>query len=312
MSSTISSTEAVATTAVTYAWTGTANASQSIQRVNGAETRRNLVTNPSFTTSLTGWTASAATTLALESASAKLVSKGGRNFLSSEVPVVAGVTYTASTDVRLPAASGTTYRLLVEFYGDLTSYAYLGESASTQSVQAATGFIRISHTFTVPQGVTGIIIYPVISTGSTVAGETAYVDNVLFELGTLSQSFFDGSSTGGTSFRYAQSRPLLVMGYDSARSSQNVFNPILGRSNPDVTLFPATPRTGTLLYLFASEQDAAECERMHLGTDLLTLTDSDLQTVGMTYALDGNLRRQLDAESRTYWTVSVDFQEVIQ
>lgn len=311
MSSTISSTEAVSTTALTYAWTGTANASASVQRVNGAETRRNLVTNPSFTTSLTGWAASAATTLTLESASAKLVSKGGRNFLSTEVPVVAGVTYTASTDVRLPVSSGTTYRLLVEFYADLTSYAYVGESASVQSVQTATGFTRISHTFTVPQGVTGIVLYPAISTGSTVVNETAYVDNVLFELGSKAQSPFDGSTAASTGVRYATSSPLVVVGYDSARAGRNVFNPVLGRGYPDVTLQPATPRTGTLTFLFTSEADAAECERMHRGTDLLTLTDSDLSTIGMTYVLDGNLRRQLDPETLSVWTVAVDYQEVI-
>jgi hypothetical protein len=311
VSSTISSTEVVTTTAVTYAWTGTANASPSIQRVNGAETRRNLITNPSFTTSLTGWTASAATTLTLESASAKLVSKGGRNFLSTPVAVVPGVTYTASTDVRLPAASGTTYKLLVEFYADLVNYSYVGETISTQSVQAATGFTRISHTFTVPAGVTGAFLYPVISTGSTPANETAYVDAVLFEIGSVSQAPFDGSTAASTGVRYATSNPQMVVGYDSARAGQNVFNSVLGRSNPDVTLLPAAPRTGTLTYLFTNEADAAECERMHQGTELLTLADSDLSTIGMTYVLDGNLRRQLDPETRSVWTVAVDFQEVI-
>lgn len=108
----------------------------------------------------------------------------------------------------------------------------------------------------------------------------------------------------------AVSRPLLVLGYSSARSGRNVFQDVLGSGVQDVTLVAAGLRSGTLTYLFASESEAAACERLHAGTDVLTLADTDLTSVGMSYVLAGTLNRSLDSESRTLWTVSVDYREV--
>lgn len=311
MSSSISSTEIVETTTVAYAWAGTANASQSVERVNGIETRRNLVPNPSFTLDLAGWTAASATTLSRDAARAKLVSKGGgRSFLSAPLTVVAGATYTVSADVMLPAATTTSYRLLVEFYSDLNSYTYVGETSSAQAFQAATPLTRVSHTFDVPAKVTGVVIYPLISTGTAPVNETVYVDSVLMEARGASAAFFDGSTQGGSSYRYALSRPLQVLGYESQRASANVFHDVIGRSNPDATLRPAGLRTGTLSYLFDSESMAAECERMHAGTAVLSLDDPELPTIAMQYVADGSITRQLDSDTRALWLVGVAFREV--
>jgi hypothetical protein len=105
-------------------------------------------------------------------------------------------------------------------------------------------------------------------------------------------------------------QPLTVDGYQSARQSRHVFNTVIGRAYPDVTLAPATQRRGTLRLVYTTEAAAAACERIHAGTAILTFTDSDLPTAGMTYVVDGSITRQLDPESRFLWTVTIDYQEV--
>jgi hypothetical protein len=104
--------------------------------------------------------------------------------------------------------------------------------------------------------------------------------------------------------------PILTQGYSASRASQNVFNDVLGRNYPDVTLMPAGLRTGTLTCLFATEKDAARFEAIHSGTALLTFTDTDLPSAAMTYVVDGSVKRELDPESLTLWLGSVDFREV--
>ena len=104
--------------------------------------------------------------------------------------------------------------------------------------------------------------------------------------------------------------PLLVDGYESTRSSNHVFNSVLGRAFPDVTLAPASPRRGRLTALFDNESDAVLCEQMHTGTAVLTFADSDIPSAAMTYVADGSITRSLDPQSRTLWIVGIDFQEV--
>ena len=105
------------------------------------------------------------------------------------------------------------------------------------------------------------------------------------------------------------STPLLVTGYSSTRKANNVFNDVLG-GGLDTTLGKAGLRTGTLVCLFANEVDAAACEGMHTGTDVLRFNDTDRPSIIMNYVPSGNITRALDDQSRTYWTVSIDFQEV--
>lgn len=103
--------------------------------------------------------------------------------------------------------------------------------------------------------------------------------------------------------------PLLILGYQSVRTARNVFNEVIGRSQPDVALNPASPRTGSLVMLFATEADALACEQLHSGTALLSFADSDVPTAAMTYVPSGNITRQLH-ENQVYWIVTVDFREV--
>jgi hypothetical protein len=117
----------------------------------------------------------------------------------------------------------------------------------------------------------------------------------------LTSSFSDGTNVV---------TPLVTQGYESTRSSANVFNAVIGRSYPDVTLMPAGLRTGTLTSVFTTEAESARFEALHVGTSVITFMDTDLPSVGMSYVVDGSIRRQLDPESRLYWIASVDFREV--
>lgn len=313
MSTIISSPEVLSSVTTSYAWTGTANSSASVELIDGVETRRNLIPNPSFTTGVSGWSGSSTTTLTAESGTAKAVSKGGgRNFLSTPVSVMSGATYTASANVLLPAATATAYRFLVEFYVDLTSYTYVGESAGTQTFQAASDSMRASVTFTVPANATGIVVYPLISTGTAPVNETVYVDLVQLENTTSATSFFQGSSPSSTTVTTARTTPILTDGYQSNRTSRTVVHEVLGRSYPDITQFPMSLRSGTLTLVYSNEADAVEAERMHVGGYVMTYADSDLPSAAMTYIVNGSLTRELDPETRSVWLVTVDYQEVTQ
>ena len=104
--------------------------------------------------------------------------------------------------------------------------------------------------------------------------------------------------------------PLQVTDYKSTRQSRNILHDVQGKAFPDATAMPAGPRTGTLTFLFGNEADALRCEIMHTGTAVLTFTDSDVSSAGMTYLADGSINRILDPQTRALWLVEVAFQEV--
>jgi hypothetical protein len=104
--------------------------------------------------------------------------------------------------------------------------------------------------------------------------------------------------------------PELVLGYDSSRTSGNIVHWILGRPDPDVTLRPARLRKGTLKLLFASESAAGTCFRLHGGAGVFVLADSDVESVGMRYVVDGNIDIGLDPQTQEMWLVSVAYQEI--
>lgn len=108
------------------------------------------------------------------------------------------------------------------------------------------------------------------------------------------------------------STPLAVNGYEGVSASQDVIHEILGGTGyPDVTLrFPLSP-TGTLTYLFDNEADAKYCESMHTALAVFTLSDDDIETIdGMSYSRNGNVTLTLDDDTRSAWTVAVDYRVV--
>lgn len=113
-------------------------------------------------------------------------------------------------------------------------------------------------------------------------------------------------------------RPTLILGYQSTRAAGNVVHPIINRPSPDVTLRPASLRTGTLELLFAGDDSAAvetasaEAETLHATAAVFTLISDDRPSIAMSYVVSGNgqISRALDPSTRDAWTVTVPFQEV--
>jgi hypothetical protein len=101
-----------------------------------------------------------------------------------------------------------------------------------------------------------------------------------------------------------------ILGYESERTSGNVVHDVIGTGTPTVTLGEMSLRTGTLQYLCATRADATALENLHTQVGTVTLTEGDIGDVSMTYVCSGRVSVKLDDESRSVWTVSVDFQEV--
>lgn len=335
MSSTISSTELVST-ATTFEWTGATNASPTVQRINGAVVATNVVRDPE-TTAVAGWSFPGSASAAVVNGRLRVTPSGTATSYVYPAPTAdvanpsggrfatgPGQRVTARVEVTNPNASATIWAALGSaFYNDQGAQSGAATALTPRQAIApgATVTFELS-TITPPDATTPVTgLLPLVYAYGTVNGGIIPASSLWesthwqVEIGPTAPKaspfpYFTGATANTTVTVPRSSSPLLVMGYDSARASQHVFNTVLGRNYPDVTLMPAGLRSGMLTFLFASEADAAECERMHAGSDLLTLADSDLTTVGMTYVASGNIRRQLDPESRVYWTVAVDFQEV--
>lgn len=105
------------------------------------------------------------------------------------------------------------------------------------------------------------------------------------------------------------STPLLVLGLQSTFTGQNIFHTTLA-GGMDVTYIPAALRSGTLDFLYATEDEAATCAGMHVYGAVIQMTDDDRQLATFAYVVNGSVTVTLDDETRELWKVSVDFQEV--
>lgn len=103
--------------------------------------------------------------------------------------------------------------------------------------------------------------------------------------------------------------PALVLGYDTAQPTRNVFHDILGRPDPDVSLAPAALRSGTLSLLFLTAGEAQAARAVVTDAVVLTLTDVDVPETDMRFVVSGDIATTLDTE--TYlWTIDVPYREV--
>lgn len=109
--------------------------------------------------------------------------------------------------------------------------------------------------------------------------------------------------------------PQIFLNVTSDQSSGNIVHPILGRSNPDVTLRPATLRTGVIEMGFSgpnSETDSALARTILAGGGVFALSSTDRASVSMSFVTSGRINRELEDTSRNAWVVRVDYQEVTQ
>jgi hypothetical protein len=297
---------------VAHAWTGAAYSSPSIELVDGAEKRRNLVSNPSFEDGLNGWTTSATsdTTKAHSGTRSALMTtvNGDTSYLSTatNLPVLPGESYTSSAWVFAAADLAVTYYLQALIFD--ASGAILTFIPSSTGIKFATPeWTRISQSFVIPAGAAslGLILSP--SNETPGATDALNVDDVLLESGSELLPYFDGSTASSSVL--GESSPLLIDGWQESVDTRNVLNPVVG-GGVDYTLYPASLRSGQFVAVFDDEDAAAELLRMHQRPARFTLQDADRPSVAMLYIADGTVTRALDDESRDYWLVTIPFQEV--
>lgn len=107
----------------------------------------------------------------------------------------------------------------------------------------------------------------------------------------------------------AYSSPLLVIGFETTRRSQSIFHEVIG-GGEDVTLRPASQRSGILRLLYVDEAAGVAAEEMHARGTVLYLQDTDRPTVSMYYVFDGTMTLRLDDDTQELWTLDVGYREV--
>jgi hypothetical protein len=292
-----------------YRWSGAANNSFSVHSIRGVIERANYAIRPQLEagsnsgnrvvqTRETDWWMS-------DGASVGITPDGSGNsdsFLTlSYANMTPGRRYSISAFVQLPEAQTThdaTRARRIVIYG-----AGEGTVMSDQLANVRTRVGNARATFTYAEGML-IRLY----NGSSVAGEKVRWDSPIITDWDKSPTYFSGATVPS---RTASTTPVLVTGYEARRETRSVLHNVIGRVDPDVTLLPATLRTGTLRLLYDNEAAAAEAEAMHAQAQVFTFRDDDLSTVGMKYVLSGGLLRTLDDPTRAAWTVAADFQEVL-
>lgn len=178
------------------------------------------------------------------------------------------------------------------------------------TLQAATpGWQRIVFQYRTLVGSTGLSIWlydPNAYTGSYLA-QSVYIDDVLIETGSAELPYFDGATPSYVEFENTQ--PLVVNGWEESAAGRNIVNPIIG-GDVDVTLQQASLRRGTFELVYQDEDEAAYAFAMHQRPSTFTISDTDRASTSMTYVVDGQISRALDEETRDYWIVRVEYQEV--
>jgi len=104
--------------------------------------------------------------------------------------------------------------------------------------------------------------------------------------------------------------PLLVLGYETTRTSRNIVYDLLD-GGIGIVLGSPRPRSGTLELLFDDETSAFAALTLHEQETTFSLADEDRPSVDMTYVLgEGDLSLTLDSDTRTAWVLAVPYQEV--
>lgn len=107
--------------------------------------------------------------------------------------------------------------------------------------------------------------------------------------------------------------PTIVLKFESSRETQSNVHPIIGRSNPDVTLRPGALRTGSFELGFAgptSESDSLNAENLLSGASVFTVLSDERTTAQLSFVVTGSVQRVLEDESRDAWIVTFSWQEV--
>lgn len=107
--------------------------------------------------------------------------------------------------------------------------------------------------------------------------------------------------------------PLLVTGYEATRTVRSIvhgsIDPAASRSY--VSLLTAGPRTGTLVAVFVSQDDAQACFDRHALPLVHTFAQPLVHVAAMEYITGpGDLLITLDDATQACWLVSIPYTEV--
>lgn len=108
--------------------------------------------------------------------------------------------------------------------------------------------------------------------------------------------------------------PTQVLEYEANRESQSIIHPILGSTNADVTLRVASLRSGRLQIGFqgsSSEANSKTATDLLSGAATFNLVSTDRTSIPMKFVVQGQIRRELEDQSRDAWVVSFDFREIL-
>lgn len=104
--------------------------------------------------------------------------------------------------------------------------------------------------------------------------------------------------------------PQLVMDIATESESGNVVHKLLGNPIPDITLRPASSRTGTWKLFFLDEASSEAAELLHRQPGVFVLDYPERPSIAMTYVVEGRVRRTLDPDTLTRWVLEVGYREV--
>jgi len=105
--------------------------------------------------------------------------------------------------------------------------------------------------------------------------------------------------------------PELITAWETSQNSRNVIHDIIGKSDPDVTLKPASTRSGTLEMLFLSASAANSARGVLANGTIFTISDSETWLNGLDFVMNGTISAALEDTTRDLWTITADFVEVI-
>lgn len=165
-------------------------------------TRTNLVTNPSFETNTTGWTASSATVARITtdawsgSACAQVTSTATsyNNIITGFIAVTAGQQYTLSAYAKNVSGNTRTVYVAIQWFTSAGVYISETNSASQGTLAAGSAWTIRNCTGTAPATATQAKVVLLTGTTGLSAGWLTNWDGVLFEQSSTVSWYFDGST----------------------------------------------------------------------------------------------------------------------
>lgn len=226
---------------------------------DGANPLQNLITNPSFDTNTTGWTAANGSTVAVSTAQSfvgtqsALVTVAAGNAVFSgtgfTISLLANTTYTFSGYVYIPATGGVPVLISVQSTGYL--------SAQTAAVTATGVWTRLSVTFTTTLAQNYALYF--LNGVTATAGQVFYLDAVMLEKSYMLHPYYAGLGdftyawTGTANSSSSEQRASLVSGRQAVGSSttstyQSSVRTVSGTKSGSIYLKGSISADGTLMY----------------------------------------------------------------